>query len=116
QTEVTRLTRDNERLLAESRSAQRELEKQNSHLEKIAARAASAKEQFQHSETRCALLEERARTAQQEAADARQQLTDQLQQNRVVELILIKTELALENLRAAHAKRATPPDLPADQD
>lgn len=108
QEEITRLTRDNERLLADTRSTQRELEKQNSQLEKMTEQAATANEQFQHSETRCALLEERARIAQQESADTRQQLTDQLQQNRVVELILIKTELALENLRAKRAKTITP--------
>lgn len=108
QEEITRLTRDNERLLAETRSTQRELEKQNTHLGKVTAQAASATEQLQHSENRCTVLEERARIAQQESADTRQQLTDQLQQNRVVELILIKTELALENLRAKRAKTTTP--------
>ncbi|MCQ2996927.1 DNA-binding protein [Pseudomonas quasicaspiana] len=113
QEEITRLTRDNERLLAENRSAQRELNSQNDQLDKKAAQAAGAIEQLQQLETRCALLEERARTAQQESTDTRQQLTDQLQQNRVVELILIKTELALENLRATQAKAKPKPSKPA---
>jgi hypothetical protein len=110
QEEITRLNRDNERLLAETRNAQRELGIQHEQLDKAVAQAASANEQLQHSETRCALLEERARIAQQESVDSRQQLTDQLQQNRVVELILIKTELALENLRATQAKSKPKPD------
>ncbi|MCQ3002073.1 DNA-binding protein [Pseudomonas syringae] len=113
QEEITRLTRDNERLQAENRSAQRELNSQNDQLDKKAAQAAGAIEQLQQLETRCALLEERARAAQQESADTRQQLTDQLQQNRVVELILIKTELALENLRATQAKAKPKPPKPA---
>lgn len=113
QEEITRLARDNERLLAENRSAQRELNSQNDQLDKKAAQAAGAIEQLQQLETRCTLLEERARAAQQESTDTRQQLTDQLQQNRVVELILIKTELALENLRATQAKAKPKPSKPA---
>jgi chromosome segregation ATPase len=108
QEEITRLTRDNERLLANSRSAEREMAAQAEQLEKATAQAADAKEQLQHSENRCALLEERTQIAQQESTDSRQQLTDQLQQNRVLELILIKTELALENLRGAQQTSATP--------
>ncbi|WP_122663405.1 DNA-binding protein [Pseudomonas viridiflava] len=99
QQDITRLTRDNERLLAENRSAQQELNAHNDQLTKASAQAASTLEQLQQTKTRCTVLEERTRLAQQDSAEARQQLTDQLQQNRVLELILIKTELALEGLR-----------------
>lgn len=71
-------------------------------------KAASTQEQLQSTQTRCTVLEERARLAQQDSAEARQQLTDQLQQNRVLELILIKTELALEGLRNDHSTTTAP--------
>jgi chromosome segregation ATPase len=116
QDEVTRLTRDNERLLAQNRSDEREIAAQAEQLEKTTAQAANAKEQLQHSQTRCALLEERTQNAQQESADAHQQLTDQRQQNRVLELILIKTELALENLRGAPQTITAPTATHPDQD
>lgn len=111
QEEITHLNRANERLLAETRSVQQDLSHQNERLDKATAHVAGVTKQFQHSETRCALLEERTRIAQQESLEARQQLTDQQQQNRVLELILIKTELALENLRAAQPQdRQSPQD------
>lgn len=98
---ITLLTRENERLLAETRNAQRQLDRHNEQAEKAAASLDSAREQCRHAEQRCASLEERARIAQQDSTDAQQQLTDQRQQNRVLELILIKTEHALESMRAA---------------
>lgn len=116
QEQTTRLTRDNERLLAENRSVEREMNAQSEQLSKITTQATQTKEQLQQSETRCALLEERTQLAQQESAESRQQLTDQRQQNRVLELILIKTEVALENLRAGQQPSAVQAAERPDQD
>lgn len=100
QEEITSLNRDNERLLGEIRTTRRELDKQGDQLEQVTTRLAGLGQQFQHAETRCSLLEERLSNAKQEVVETRQQLTDQQQQNRVLELILVKTEMALESLRA----------------
>jgi hypothetical protein len=42
-------------------------------------------------------------------------LTEQEQQNRVLELILIKTEVALENVRAAQAAAEAAANTPAPE-
>jgi chromosome segregation ATPase len=103
QEEITQLNRDNERLLAESRNSQRELHNQHTRLSELNNQFSSTAEKFQQSEARCAVLEERLRSAQEESSDLKQRATDTEQQNRVLELILIKTELALDNLRASQA-------------
>ncbi|MFJ3525993.1 DNA-binding protein [Pseudomonas sp. NPDC090203] len=54
------------------------------------------------------LLKERVRNAKVEMEKLKQQLTERDQQNRVLELILIKTELALENLKGG--KTGAQPD------
>jgi hypothetical protein len=99
QEEITSLNRDNERLLGEIRTTRRELDKQGDQLEQVNTRFAGLGQQLQHAETRCSLLEERLSNAKQDVVDTRQQLTDQQQQNRVLELILVKTEMALETMR-----------------
>lgn len=107
QEEITQLNRDNERLLGESRNSQRELHNQEARLSTLSTQADSTAEKLQHAEARCAVLEERLRSAQEESSGLKQRTTETEQQNRVLELILIKTELALENLRAAQAEAAT---------
>jgi chromosome segregation ATPase len=109
QEEITQLNRDNERLLGESRNSQRELHNQEARLSTLSTQANSTAEKLQHAEARSAVLEERLRTAQEESSGLKQRTTETEQQNRVLELILIKTELALENLRAAQAEAATAP-------
>jgi chromosome segregation ATPase len=99
QEELTQLNRDNERLLAESRSVKRELGSQTDLLSKSTRQAADTREQYQHSQTQCALLEERLNTAQHENSELKQNLIDTRQQNRMLELLLAKKELALESLR-----------------
>ncbi len=106
---ITQLNRDNERLLGESRNSQRELHNQEARLSTLSTQANSTAEKLQHAEARCAVLEERLRSAQEESSGLKQRTTETEQQNRVLELILIKTELALENLRAAQAEAATVP-------
>ncbi|MDO7925634.1 DNA-binding protein [Pseudomonas sp. KFB-139] len=104
QEEITRLNRDNERLLTESRNVARELESQKDLLSKTTQQAASTSEQYQHSQTQCALFEERLRTTQDENTELKQSLVDTRQQNRMLELLLIKKEVALENLREPDEK------------
>ena len=64
------------------------------------------KEQHLQSHTQCALLQERLQNALAESEKIQTRLTERDQQNRVLELILIKTEVALENLRAEHPDAA----------
>ncbi|SDG41760.1 DNA-binding protein [Pseudomonas abietaniphila] len=67
----------------------------------------SLKEQHLQSHTQCALLQERLNNAIKESEKIQERLTERDQQNRVLELILIKTEVALENVRAGQP--AAPP-------
>lgn len=99
QEEITQLNRANERLLTENRSTSRELETQKDQVARLIAQANGAVEQLQQAQTRQALLDERLRISHGENGELKQRLTDQEQQSRVLELILIKTELALDSLR-----------------
>jgi len=63
------------------------------------AQIQTLKERHLDAHGQCALLKERVRNAKVETEKLKQQLTERDQQNRVLELILIKTELALENLK-----------------
>jgi len=67
------------------------------------------KEQHLQAHTQCALLQERLHNAQLENERLQERLTERDQQNRVLELILIKTEVALEN-----AREGQPPADPSD--
>jgi len=112
QEEITQLNRANERLLTESRSTSRELDTHKDQLARLTLQANSAVEQLQQVQTQRVLLEERLRTSHEEVSELKQRLTDQEQQGRVLELILIKTELALDNLRkdlASTDEQAPPP-------
>lgn len=60
----------------------------------------SLKDQHLSAHTQSALLQERLNNAQQEIDKLQERLTERDQQNRVLELILIKTEVALENARS----------------
>ena len=101
QEDITRLNRDNERLLAETRSTQRDLNIQKDLTDKASAQAAASMREHQQSQTQCALLEEKVRNLQEDTVDLKQGLKDAQQQNRVLELLLIKKEVALEALKAA---------------
>ncbi|KAA8715915.1 DNA-binding protein [Pseudomonas cannabina] len=108
QEDITQLNRDNERLLAENRTAQRELHRQQDLLSKATLQATASAEQQQQARTHCALLEDRLGSLQDEAAALRQNLTDAQQQNRVLELLLTKKEVALENLQHQTRQAAKP--------
>ncbi|MEE4680859.1 DNA-binding protein [Pseudomonas alliivorans] len=101
QEDITRLNRDNERLLAEARSTQRDLHAQKDLTDKASAQAAASIKQHQQGQTQCALLEEKVRSLQEETVELKQSLKDTQQQNRVLELLLIKKEVALETLKTA---------------
>ncbi|MEE4883736.1 DNA-binding protein [Pseudomonas alliivorans] len=101
QEDITRLNRDNERLLAEARSTQRDLHAQKDLTDKASAQAEASIKQHQQGQTQCALLEEKVRSLQEETVELKQSLKDTQQQNRVLELLLIKKEVALETLKTA---------------
>ncbi|MEE4752961.1 DNA-binding protein [Pseudomonas alliivorans] len=101
QEDITSLNRDNERLLAEARSTQRDLHAQKDLTDKASAQAAASIKQHQQGQTQCALLEEKVRSLQEETVELKQNLKDTQQQNRVLELLLIKKEVALETLKTA---------------
>jgi chromosome segregation ATPase len=66
------------------------------------------KQQHLQAHTQSALLQERLQNAQNENHKLQERLTERDQQNRVLELILIKTEVALENLRTEQNSAVTP--------
>lgn len=101
QEDITQLNRDNERLLVEARSTQRELNSQKDLTEKVSSQAAASAKEHQHAQTQCALLEEKLRSLHDDNVDLRQSLKDAQQQNRMVELLLIKKEAALESLQSS---------------
>jgi chromosome segregation ATPase len=68
----------------------------------------SLKDQHLQSHTQCALLQERLTNAAKESDKLQERLTERDQQNRVLELILIKTEVALENLRSGQPAAPSP--------
>lgn len=68
----------------------------------------SLKDQHLQSHTQCALLQERLNNAVKESERIQERLTERDQQNRVLELILIKTEVALENLRSGQPAVQSP--------
>jgi len=103
QDEITQLNRDNERLLAETRSTLRELNMHQDQLNKAVSQTANLSEQYQHSHTQCALLQERLNAAQNESNLLKQTLSEQQQSNHELQLDLIKAQLAFDNLRASQA-------------
>jgi len=115
QEEITQLNRDNERLLAEARSQVRELGDHQQQLSKAHLQITDLSTRHQQSETRCALLQERLNSSVGEGSALKERLTEQEQQNRVLELILIKTEVALENVRAAQAAAEAAANTPAPE-
>lgn len=68
----------------------------------------SLKDQHLQAHTQCALLQERLSNAVKESDKLQERLTERDQQNRVLELILIKTEVALENLRSGQPAVQSP--------
>jgi chromosome segregation ATPase len=101
QDDITQLNRDNERLLAETRSTLRELSARQEQLNKATNHSASLSQQ--HTHTQCALLQERLSAAQSESDLLKQALAEQQQSNQTLQLELIKAQQVLENLRTSHS-------------
>ncbi|MBA1232224.1 integrase [Pseudomonas viridiflava] len=101
QEDITQLNRDNERLLAENRSTQRDLNLQKDLTEKTSSQLMSSTLDHQRIQTQCALLEEKIRGLEADTVDLKQNLKDTQQQNRMLELMLIKKEAALEALTSS---------------
>lgn len=112
QEEITQLNRDNERLLAETHSTSRELSAQQELLKKAASQTTRLSEQYQHSHTQCALLQDRLDAAQNESALLKQALSEQQQSNHGLQLDLIKAQLVAENLRSIQAASLEKPETP----
>jgi chromosome segregation ATPase len=109
QEELTQLNRDNERLLAECRTTTQSLKDHQARLSAATAQTEALNDQFKQSQTQCALLQERLQNAQSDSESLKGRLIEREQQNRVLELILIKTEVALENLRSEKPDSITAP-------
>ena len=112
-TQTATLLSTREALLAEQKDNARLVQAAQdsaSRLQDKDAQIASLKDQHLQSHTQCALLEERLQNALAENQKVEARLTERDQQNRVLELILIKTEVALENLRQAQGITAATPD------
>ncbi|MFY1663310.1 DNA-binding protein [Pseudomonas sp. Pseu.R1] len=118
--QTTKLGTQTATLLGTQQDLQKE-QKDNARLSQAALDTASRlhdkdrqidalKAQHLQAHTQCALLEERLHNAQHERQKLQERLTEREQQNRVLELILIKTEVALE-----HARSGQPAPAP-DQD
>lgn len=108
--QTTKLGTQTATLLSTQQELQTE-QKQNARLAQVAKdvesrlqdkeeQIRSLKAQHLQSHTQCALLQERLNNAVKESEKIQERLTERDQQNRVLELILIKTEVALENLRS----------------
>lgn len=111
QDEITQLNRDNERLLIETRHTRREFDELGDKLQRSELKVEQLSERNQQSLQQCALMEVRLNTSQRESDHLGQQLTGQRQQNRLLELLLAKAEVTMENLRASQVapEEATPP-------
>jgi chromosome segregation ATPase len=109
QEELTQLNRDNERLLSETRSTLRELGTHQEQLKNSTRVTAELGEKYQFAHTQCTVLQERLSTAQNENGALKQTLTEQQQAHQVVQLELIKTQLALD--AAALKPPPQPPEL-----
>jgi chromosome segregation ATPase len=110
QDEITQLNRDNERLLIEARNTRREHDELGDQLQKSEIRIGQLSERSQQAHQQCALMEVRLSTSQRENDQLGQQLTEQRQQNRLLELLLAKAEVTMENLRVSQVNDTPKPE------
>lgn len=109
--QLTLLNRDNERLIAQSRAASEEVKAQHILREQAEQATREVSERHQQAITRSALLEQRLQAREQDASAAVSRLNERDQQYRVLELILARTETALENLKRRYeTPQAAPPE------
>ena len=114
QDEITQLHRDNERLLTENRGALRELSSLQEQLKQSNSRQDQLLEQANRVDGERTLLQERLRVALLESQSLKQNVDEQLQINKSLEIELIKAQAELEESERLAAAVATAPDTAKD--
>ncbi|MDI3357911.1 DNA-binding protein [Pseudomonas sp. UYIF39] len=110
QDEITQLHRDNERLLTESRGTLRELSLLQDHFKQTNARQDQLLEQVNRIDSERTLLQERLRAALLESQSLKQNVDEQSQINKALEIELLKTQASLDESVRLAAVIATAPD------
>lgn len=114
QDEITQLHRDNERLLTENRGTLRELSLLQEQLKQSNSRQDQLLEQANRVDGERTLLQERLRVALLESQSLKQNVDEQLQINKSLEIELIKAQAELEESERLAAAVATAPDTAKD--
>ncbi|SEB67550.1 replication region DNA-binding N-term [Pseudomonas mohnii] len=114
QDEITQLHRDNERLLTENRGTLRELSSLQEQLKQSNSRQDQLLEQANRVDGERTLLQERLRVALLESQSLKQNVDEQLQINKSLEIELIKAQAELEESERLAAAVATAPDTAQD--
>ena len=114
QDEITQLHRDNERLLTENRGTLRELSSLQEQLKQSNSRQDQLLEQANRVDGERTLLQERLRVALLESQSLKQNVDEQLQINKSLEIELIKAQAELEESESLAAAVATAPDTAKD--
>ena len=114
QDEITQLHRDNERLLTENRGTLRELSSLQEQLKQSNSRQDQLLEQANRVDGERTLLQERLRVALLESQSLKQNVDEQLQINKSLEIELIKAQAELEESERLAAAVATAPDSAKD--
>ncbi len=114
QDEITQLHRDNERLLTENRGTLRELSSLQEQLKQSNSRQDQLLEQANRVDGERTLLQERLRVALLESQSLKQNVDEQLQINKSLEIELIKAQAELEESERLAAAVATSPDTAKD--
>lgn len=114
QDEITQLHRDNERLLTENRGTLRELSSLQEQLKQSNSRQDQLLEQANRVDGERTLLQERLRVALLESQSLKQNVDEQLQINKSLEIELIKAQAEREESERLAAAVATAPDTAKD--
>lgn len=114
QDEITQLHRDNERLLTENRGTLRELSLMQEQLKQTHTRQDQLLEQVNRIDGERTLLQERLRAAMLESQSLKQNVEEQSQINKSLEVTLLKTQASLDESVRLAAVVATAPDAAKD--
>ncbi|WP_207284415.1 DNA-binding protein [Pseudomonas sp. FW300-N2A2] len=115
QDEITQLHRDNERLLTENRGTLRELSLLQEQLKHTHTRQDQLLEQVNRIDSERTLLQERLRAALLESQSLKQNVEEQSQMNKALEIELLKTQASLdESVRLAAVIETAPDAAKAD--
>ena len=110
QDEITQLHRDNERLLTENRGTLRELSLLQEQLKHTHSRQDQLLEQVNRIDSERTLLQERLRATLLESQSLKQNVDEQSQINKALEIELVKTQASLDESVRLAAVIATAPD------